>query len=351
MYKKIVVVAMASLTMNLMACKSTPVDPVIQAESILLDDITPTEALESTKQGKEQLDKVRYMAQNLMGYGDRKEFTKSLSDEVEGWSPLNTSIGFAASSAITGNPFSVEGSGTAVAVTFALEAVSFIFDGAAEEISQMWLPSEVGGREITSTLMAQDVALEQTLRVLETTMTKFGYELSPIGIMAAGSIGEGTEGLREGVHMMNAVVTDATRAVFKENKPYPYAPERLLLIVGDFPYKKVEKPDPLTALVLGFEPAYESRYAGASIKMFGGVKKDLSGAVIRTKVGNIEFDDAERDLWMTSYGRDINRDISSQMPWVQGEDENSRRAIVAGGEVYTFFSTSPSGFINARFNN
>ena len=348
---KIVVVAMAALTMNLMACKSTPVDPVIQAESILLDDITPTEALESTKQGKEQLDKVRYMAQNLMGYGDRKEFTKSLRDEVVEWSPLNTSIGFAASSAITGNPFSVEGSGTAVAVTFALEAVSFIFDGAAETISQMWLPREVDGKEITSTLMAQDVALAQTLSVLEATMAKFGYELSPIGIMAAGSIGEGTEGLREDVHMMNAVVTDTTRAVFKENKPYPYAPERLLLVVGDFPYKKVEKPDPLTALVLGFEPAYESRYAGASIKMFGGVKKDSSGAVIRTKVAGVEVEEAEIDLWMTSYGRDINRDISSQMPWVQGEDENSRRAIVAGGEVYTFFSTSPSGFINGRFNN
>jgi hypothetical protein len=85
--------------------------------------------------------------------------------------------------------------------------------------------------------------------------------------------------------------------------------------------------------------------------MFGGVKKDSSGAVIRTKVGNVELDDAERDLWMTSIGRDINRDISSQMPWVQGEDENSRRAIVAGGEVYTFFSTSPSGFINGRFND
>jgi hypothetical protein len=349
--KVVLAVAIATLSISLTACKSTPVDPIVKAERSLEKDVTPVEALETTAKGKEKLDKARYMAKNLMGYEDRIEFTKSLKDEVVGWSPLNTSIGFAASAAITGNPFSVEGSGTAVGVTFALDALSFIFDGAAERIGQMWIPAEINGQKITSELMAQDAAYEQTMLVVEKTMAKFGYELVPVGMVTAESIGKGTEGLREGSHLVDAVVTDATREVFNANKPYPYAPERLLLMVSDAPYKKIEKPDPLTALVLGFEPAYESRHMGATIKIFGGIKKDASGNVVRTKAGDVEFDDANRELWMTSFGRDIYREISSQMPWVQGEDESYRRAIMVGGEAYAFFSTSPTGFINGRFNN
>jgi hypothetical protein len=347
MKKTIFIVALVSL--GLSACKSTPVDPAYQKELVLQNDVTSTEVLESTPQGKERLDKVRFMSQNLMSYSDRKEFKKGLEGEVASWNPTNTALGFAASSAITGNPFSTRGSATAVSVTFALNALSFVLDGSAEKISQLWLPARVDGVEITSELMAQEVAFQQVEDVLENTVLSFGYELQYLGSISKEVDGEKVANSRG--HIYNAVVTDATREVFDANKDYPHAPERLMFLVGDHPYKKIEKPDPLQTLVLGFEPAYESLHNGASITILGGTKKDENGNPVVKTVQGFSYNHVELDLWMSALGRDMYRVISGQMPWVQGEDENNRRLIVAGGEAYTFYSTSPDKFISGRFEN
>ena len=126
-YFRIILPFITALT--LAACGSTPADPNIEAERNLLKQTTKVSEITSTKEGKQYIDSTRYLARNLMGSDDRKELAKIILNESPDWYIAEPLAGFAAASVLTDNPFSLEGSRTAVTVTAALEFATYIFDG------------------------------------------------------------------------------------------------------------------------------------------------------------------------------------------------------------------------------
>jgi len=322
-------------TLVLTACKSTPADPSIEAERNSLNQVTLVTEIEATAEGSQAINSTRYLARNLMSTEDREELRKKIASEAPGWNPANATIGFIGSAALTGNPFSVEGGTTSVSIKAALDLASYVFDGAHEKIGQMWLPKNVNGITIESPEQAKSIAEQLTVDALNKAYDKLGYDLHYSGTMQ-----NGYNKLYSGVLRDNSQAT-----------ALPKKPKHIVAILTTLEYKEVDKVDPVEALALGFTPAYHSSPAGHQITILGGHKTDANGNVemMKSEDGH-DVVSVQKSLWQTATGRNLYREISKELPWVQGDDSMNNRYVVHNGSVYSFFSTSPTGFLNKRID-
>lgn len=334
--KKISPIILAFITaITLVACSSTPVDPNVAAERNLLKQTTKVSEITSTKEGKQYIDSTRYLARNLMGTDDRKELAKIILKESPDWVIAEPLAGFAAASVLTDNPFSHEGSLTAVTVTAALEFATYIFDGSKDAVATLWLPKTVNGVTIKSASQAKEIGLELTKDALTKAFDKRGYD-----IRFAGTLNDG----------INKVYTGELRADY-QNTSTPSQPKYIMAMATVFDYIEIEENDPVEQLALGFTPAYRSTEAGHQITILGGHRLDDNGKIVMDPLDEgTEVVSPNQNLWATALGRDLFRDISKDLPWVQGYDQFNKRFVVRNGDVFSFFSTSPTGFLNKRID-
>ncbi|MDI4651614.1 MULTISPECIES: hypothetical protein [Pseudoalteromonas] len=333
--KKLTATLGIAIALSLSACKSTPVDPAKLAEKESLSKVTLVKDIEVTPTGSERINKTRYLARNLMGTKDRKELAQRIANESPGWNVAEPTIGFIGAAALTGNPMSLEGSSQAVTIGAALDMASYIFDGSKEKIGQIWLPSEVNGKTIDTPEQAKTIAVELTFEALKTAFSNHGYDIKESGTMSKG---------------YNLIYSGTLRPD-ANTSDFPNKPKHILAIVTSIDYQKIETIDPIEALSLGFKPAYRSSPAGHQITILGGHKVDENGQTLTaTTESGHEIVDVQEVLWQKAIGRSLYRDISKEIPWVQGDDSYGNRYVVHNGYVYSFFSTSPNIFLTKQID-
>ncbi|APD91580.1 hypothetical protein BM524_18245 [Alteromonas mediterranea] len=324
------------VTTFLTACESTPPPPHLALEKENISKVTPIASLESKAENKQKIDKVRYLARHLMGVEQQELFINNLQQKITEWDYSNTTIGFLASSAITGNPLSSHGLSTANQVEAALNIISYFADGSKDVIGQMWLPREVDGVEITSEDQATKEAERLSLNAIAFSLDKLGYSKPKyVGTLKEGAIKLYT------AELINKY----------PNPKFPLQPENLTVLQLVMAYDEVKSPKQFDKLALGFTPAYQSTIAGHQIILMGGEKFDSEGnLVMATSESGQKFPEPKQDLWMTSIGREFFRKVSSQIPWIQGKDLIGNRALVYNSEIYTFFATRANSFISSRID-
>lgn len=322
-----------ALTLSLSACNSTPKDPVDEAEKLSLNQTTDISAIEATPEGAQKVNSTRYLARNLMGVEEREKLRNKIAQEAPSWGIRNTTIGFIGSAALTGNPMSVEGGMTTVAITAALDVASYIWDGSLDIVGQMWLPKEVNGVTIESPEQAKVIASQLTVEAIRKAYQKLGYDFE-----FTGTLKNGYQKLYSGTLREDANTTDV-----------PYKPKYIVAIFTQTEYEAMDSVDPVEELSLGFTPAYRSSPAGHQITILGEHKTDANGNVVMTKSEDgYDVVAVQKLLWKTAVGRELYREISKEIPWITGNDTNFNRYVVHNGEVYSFFSTRASGFLNER---
>ncbi len=303
-----------ALTILLTACKSTPPPPHIALEKENLKIVTSIKTIESSPEGKQKVDKARYLARHLMGTEQQQKLINNLKGEITEWDYTNTAISFVASSAITGKSLSRQGSSTALRVHAALDVIDFFFDGSKDGIGQMWLPKEVDGQQIKSAEHATKEAERLSIEAISKSLTSLGYSIPQyVGTITQGRIKVYTSKL----------------TIPLETNQFPLQTQHLTVLQLVMDYEDVKAPSLLDELALGFTPAYRSSIAGHQIILMGGDQFDANGSLImeKSETGQ-EFPSPKQELWMTSIGREFFRRVSNELLWIQGKDKMSNRTLV-----------------------
>lgn len=322
-------------TLVLAGCNSTPLTQNELMERELLNKVTPVESIIQTPEGLERINKTRYLARNLMGSEDRKNLTTTLQSEAVRWDPTAPAIGFLGSAVLTGNPFSLEGSSKAIRIGTIVKVADMFFDGSIDVIGQSWLPDTYNNTPIETAEEANQIAIKTSIEAVLNTLQKEGYTANHLGTFD-------TDGL---VQLVTATLNE------QQELSTPAKPENIVVLVTIVGYKAIEAEDYLETLSLGFRPAFTSHQAGHQIHILGGSRFDENNNVVmETTPSGFSIVEAQSNINNTALGRTFLRDISNQIPWVQGSNTVKGRYVVHNGKYYSVLSTTYSRFLKNQID-
>ena len=340
--KNLTTILTTILVLSLTACQTT--DPVWDAEQDLQTNEVNVDQLE-----KENIDKVQYLARDLMASKERKILTQRLSNEASTWDHTSVTAGFVGATVLTGNPFSGKGSTMSAGIMMGLDALNFVFDGAADDIAKYWMPNKTVEGDFLSVEEATIVSREKVREVLNNTYSAMGIALFCTDGCASNDY----------ISIYRADLSEGTIADLKSKYGYIYVPKTIQVVTTLAPLHEIKEEDAIESLALGFKPAYVSGYNGFRIHAFSGVNLDEQGneITLKAKVENtsateIEYFSTKYKMIESQFGRDVNRKISRQLPLVQGGTTyNKHKYITYNGEMYKWYVARDNRFIDAKVLN
>ena len=254
--KKLVSFAITFTILTLTACKSTSDNPVWDAE--VNSELTTNEVSYETSQ---EIQKVQYLARNLMGARAQELYRADMAKEVVDWDMTSVSAGFVGSSLITSNPFSASGAGTAASIGLGLDVLMFFADGSADDIAQFWMPSvSKSGVKYTEETASHD-ARQAVVDSLVSTYKEFGIELTCYS--KCEELGK----FRTYTGTISQELTETLKS-----KGYVYVPKEVQITTWLHGLHKIRTEDVVETLALGFKPGFTSNRSSFSVDMTADIK-------------------------------------------------------------------------------
>jgi hypothetical protein len=305
----------------LSACKST--DPLLDKERDLKTIVVNVAEL-----NKEEVDKAQYLSRYLMPADERKLFKNRLLNEAGTWDHTSMTVGFIGASVLTDNPFSTSGGGVAMGISLGLDLIGGIYDGASENISQIWLPE-------TNKNGVKFRDVEDATR----------YMRSELNVAVLNAFKE------QGLNIRCELVCDDSlpQRLYRIDIPkdkliilrkkYAYLPETIQVFANWLPMVEIKKNNDLESLALGFIPKYKTINGHQIINVIGGgVKKDDTGIAFQFTIAGSDKTLAQwqYDMAEAQFGRDFYRSITTQLPLIMGSDIYRKKFIAYKGEIYNW---------------
>jgi hypothetical protein len=335
--KKLLPVILSLIFFGLIGCKST--DPAWQAER----DLERNE-IEASELNKEELDKVTYLAKNLLGGKDRAKLKSRLLEEARNWDYTNQAIGFVGSSALTSNPFSTSGVKTAATLSMAMDAVDFIFDGSADDIAQAFFPETDEQGNVMTLEQADMFARKKANQAAIETYKEYGIDLKCIAFCD----------VDDERRFYRADITQSEVDALKLKYGYKYVPSTFQLIINITGLLEVKNADKLRQLALGFKPKFISGYNHFKFVPYADLYLDENGKEEVTEFeGNPKnlFYSAKRKMVGTQFGRDLLKSYSTKFAIVLGTDDIANKYVVYGGKYYRWIIQSSDNFLDYEILN
>lgn len=325
---------------TLTACKSTSKNSTWDAE--VNAELTTNEVSYETSQ---EIQKVQYLARNLMGARAQEFYRADMAKEVIDWNMASVSVGFIGSSLITNNPFSTSGAGTAASIGLGLDVLTFFADGSADDIAQFWMPSvsELGVKYTEET--ATNDARKEVVGSLISTYKEFGIELTCYS--KCEELGE----FRTYTGTISQELTEKLKS-----KGYVYVPKEVQITTWLHDLHKIHKEDVVETLALGFKPGFTSNRSSFTVHMTADIKY-LEGT---DKPLRFEYEGTDGltgyqtkyPLMKTKLGRDLMKSFTKKVPWVYGTDNRKKgRYVSYNGKLYSWNIATSTKFIEEEILN
>lgn len=315
------ILAISAILISLTACKST--EPLLDKERDLEANLINVEDLD-----KESVDKTQYLARYLMAADERKLLKGRLLNEASTWDHTSVTVGFIGAAVLTDNPFSTSGGSVAMGISLGLDVLGSIFDGASENISQIWLPeTNKKGIKFKDAEDATHYMRSELNRAVLTAFKEQGLDIKCELVC--------DDSLPQRLYRID-IPQDK---LIQLRKKYAYIPDTIQVFVDWQPMSEIKSKDDLEVLSLGFIPKYKTIAGHQVVNIIGGdIKKDNNGQTFKF---TIKGSDKTLDQWQynmaeTQFGRDFYRSITAKLPLVMGSDNYRRKYIAHRGEIYNW---------------
>lgn len=322
--------------LTLSACKSTPEDPKWASE--VNADLN---VIEVSHENSQEIQKVQYLARNLMSAKSQQYYRNNMLEEVSEWDMTSVSAGFIGSALLTGNPFSSSGVSTAAGISIALGVLTFFADGSADDISQIWMPSvSKDGEELTVETATYEARVSVDKALVE-SYKELGMELTCFSMCDVVN-----------AYRIYTAKLSPELILSYQNKGYSYVPKIIQVRAFLYDLKQITNEDVVETLALGFKPGFRSGRYSFILDMQGDVVYDAAGEPIV-----VEFTDGTglrsyaglKPLVKTQLGREIMRKFTSKVAWIYGSDDRKKgRYVSYNGEVYGWSIANSRTFIEEK---
>lgn len=301
-----------------------------RTENPYLYDITSyPDRVKVSKENKDQVVKVSYLASALMESDNRAEINNIVakSELYREWSAAQVSTMAQMTTDLAVGQFSSSAGAQVGASVFAAGLVlGEMFDGSSDVATSAWLPQVYKGTEIRDAGQAEKAMIDFTMQQIQHVADVMGWKATCVN---------GCDSRIIQVHFTNS-----------DNKPlhddYVYKPSDFALQIGFNRLVEVKETDPVNALLgenIGWKTNGSNSYY---VQVFSELEHESDGSVKR--VYNKKDDEwymrVRREISRTHLGRDIMRTFHSTPYTLFGNSDQYPKVIYYDDVIYSFSSNS-----------